>query len=212
MDQRTRMNVISRRASLESLLGLVPRPTPLPRIPTMRDVIRDKYFPNLAVVTHHGREVKFYDDLIKDKIVLLNFIYAECTGICPTVTANLRKVQRELGDRAGRDVFMYSLTLQPVRDTPPVLREYAAMHDVGPGWEFITGSPDVLERLRRSLGFVDPDPVRDRDKANHLGNLRYGNEPRLIWGACNPLGELASIMRAIRTVDSGRSQRDGGRS
>ena len=213
-DRSPRNNAITRRASF-ALLGLVPRPAavpPLPAMPTMREVIRDKYFPNLNVITHLGREVKFYDDLIKDKIVLLNFIYAECSGICPTVTSNLRKVQRALGDRAGRDVFMCSLTLQPAHDTPQVLREYAEMHEVGPGWEFVTGAPADLERLRRSLGFVDPDPVRDRDKDNHLGNLRYGNEPRLIWGACNPLGELTAIMRAIRTVDSGGSQRDGGRS
>jgi protein SCO1/2 len=212
MEERsTGTTVISRRASL-ALLGLVARPPAPAPVRTMREVIRDKYFPNLTVVTHQGRTVKFYDDLIKDKIVLLNFIYADCAGICPTVTSNLRKVQRELGDRAGRNVFMYSLTLQPAHDTPQVLREYAAMHDIGPGWEFITGAPADLERLRRSLGFVDPDPVRDRDKANHLGNLRYGNEPRLIWGACNPLGEISAIMRAVRTVDPGASQRDGGRS
>lgn len=177
-------------------------------MPTLRGVIRDKYFPNLPVVTHHGREVKFYDDLVKDKIVLLNFICAECTGTCPPVTANLRRLQRELGDRAGRDVFMYSLTLQPAHDTPQVLLDYAAMHDIGPGWEFITGAPSVLERLRRSLGFLDPDPVTGRDKAHRVGDLRYGNEPRLIWGSCNPLDEVASIMRALRTVDSSTPRAD----
>lgn len=206
------MTVISRRASLAALLGLGSGPSATNAAPTMREVIRDKYFPNLPVVTHHGRQVKFYDDLIKDKVVLLNFIYAECVGICPTVTTNLRKVQRALGARAGRDVFMYSLTLQPAHDTPEVLRDYAAMHDTGPGWEFVTGAPADLERLRRSLGFTDPDPVRDRDKANHLGNLRYGNEPRMIWGACNPLGDLSAIMRAIGTVDSSTPPPAGGRS
>ena len=205
------MTIISRRASL-ALLGMVPRPPAVSTVLTMRDVIRDKYFPNLTVVTHDGRRVKFYDDLIKDKIVLLNFIYADCTGICPTVTSNLRKVQRELGERAGRDVFMYSLTLQPAHDTPEVLRDYAAMHDVGPGWQFVTGAPADLERLRRSLGFVDPDPVLDRDKANHLGMLRYGNEPLLFWGACSARSKTETIMRAIQTVDRGTASRDGGRS
>lgn len=212
------MKIISRRTSL-AMLGMVPlaatRPSAAPRspaVPTMRDVIRDRYFPNLTVVTHEGRQVKFYDDLIKDKIVLLNFIYADCSGICPTVTANLCKVQRELGDRVGRDVFMYSLTLQPVRDTPAVLRDYAAMHGVGPGWQFVTGAPRDLEQLRRSLGFVDPDPVLDQNKENHLGNIRYGNEPLQLWGACNPLGSLPSIMRAIRSVDRRPSPRDGERS
>lgn len=209
-EKRPAMERISRRASL-ALLGMAPlaavaaaqeaqAPVPAPR-PTMREIIRNRYFPNVTVVTHDGRRVKFYDDLIKDKVVLLNFIYAECEGICPTVTSNLVRLQKTLGDRVGRDIFMYSLTLQPEHDTPEVLRDYAKMHGVAPGWQFVTGAPADLELLRRSLGFVDPDPVLDKDKSNHLGNLRYGNERLQLWGACNPFGDQESILRAIRSVD-----------
>jgi len=204
------MEHISRRASL-ALLGMAPwatvaaaqeapPPDQAPRS-TMREVIKNRYFPNVTVDTHDGQHLKFYDDLIKDKKVLLNFFYAECEGICPTVTANLVRVQRELGDRVGRDIFMYSLTLQPQHDTPKVLSDYAKMHGIGPGWRLVTGTPADLELLRRSLGFVDPDPELDRDKNSHLGNLRYGDERRLVWGACNPFGELETIMRAVRTID-----------
>ncbi len=205
------MEHISRRASL-TLLGLAPWaaaaaaqdaspvPTSAPP-PTMRDVIRDRYFPNVTVETHDGERLKFYDDMIKDKKVLLNFFYAECVGICPTVTANLAKVQRELGDRVGRDIFMYSLTLQPKHDTPKVLRDYADMHGIKPGWRLVTGTADDLELLRRSLGFVDPDPELDRDKNSHLGNLRYGNEPLMRWGACNPFSDIENILRAVQTID-----------
>ena len=167
----------------------------------MREIYRDRYFPNVTVDTHDGQRLKFYDDLIKDKKVLLNFFYAECEGICPTVTANLVRLQRELGDRVGKDIFMYSLTLQPQHDTPKVLREYAEMHGIGPGWRLVTGAPADLELLRRSLGFVDPDPELDRKKDTHLGNLRYGNEPQQIWGACNPFGDLEVMLRAVRSID-----------
>ena len=204
------MEHISRRASLV-LLGLArwaaaaaaQEAPPAERVtrPSMRVVIRVRYFPNVTVESHDGQRLKFYDDLIKDKKVLLNFFYAECVGICPTVTANLAKVQRELGDRVGRDIFMYSLTLQPKHDTPKVLRDYAEMHGIKPGWKLITGAPDDLELLRRSLGFVDPDPELDKDKNSHLGNLRYGNERLMRWGACNPFGELETIMRAVNTID-----------
>lgn len=167
----------------------------------MREIIRDRDFPNVTVDTHDGQRWKFYDDLIKDKKVLLNFFSAECEGICSSVTANLVRVQRELGDRVGKDIFIYSLSLQPEHDTPKVLREYAEMHGIRPGWRLVTGAPADLELLRRSLGFVDPDPELDRNKNSHLDNLRYGNEPLQIWGACNPFSDIENIFRAIRTLD-----------
>jgi len=71
-----------------------------------REQIRARYFPNVTVVTHEGRKARFYDDLIKDKIVTINFMYADCEGICPGITANLVKVQKVLGDRVGRDIFI----------------------------------------------------------------------------------------------------------
>jgi protein SCO1/2 len=70
------------------------------------------------LTTHEGKKVKFYDDLIKDKIVIINFMYVKCEGTCPGTTANLVKVQKLLGDRVGKDIFMYSITLKPEEDTP----------------------------------------------------------------------------------------------
>src|SRR5215510_11779692 len=72
-----------------------------------RELIRQRYFPNLVLTTHEGKQVRFYDDLIKDKIVLINMMYAKCEGICTPVTMNLKKVQQLLGDRVGRDIFIY---------------------------------------------------------------------------------------------------------
>lgn len=139
--------------------------------------------PNVPLITHNGEKVRFYDDLIRDKIFLLNFMLVECTdGLCPTVTANLRKVQDLLGERMGRDVFFYSISLKPRHDTPKVLREYAENFDIKPGWKFLTGKPADIEQLRRALGFVDWDPVRDRDVANHTAMGRYGDDRLERWG------------------------------
>ncbi len=79
------------------------------------------YFPNVPLVTHEGKSVRFFDDLIKDKVVLINFVYTSCEDSCPLETARLAVVQRILGDRVGRDVFMYSITVDPETDTPEVL-------------------------------------------------------------------------------------------
>lgn len=144
---------------------------------------RSGFMPNVPVVTHTGRRVMFYDDLIRDRTVLLNFFLVQCTdGACPTATANLRKAQDLLGERMGRDVFFYSISLTPEKDTPRVLKAYAENFDVKPGWTFLTGRRADIERLRRAIGFVEADPERDRDVNNHVGMGRYGDDRLDRWG------------------------------
>jgi protein SCO1/2 len=162
---------------------------------------RAGYFPNAPIQTHEGRTVRFYDDLIRGKIVAINMMYADCRGICPTMTANLLKVQKKLADRVGRDIFMYSITLTPEVDTPQVLKTYVEHHGVGPGWQFLTGRKADLELIRRRLGFVDPDPVLDANKATHTGMVRVGNERYDQWAGCAALGPYEQIVESILWMD-----------
>jgi len=200
------------RRNLMGLLGTVPLVGMLTQAQTRdaarqfkdipsRERIRQRYFPNLLLTTHEGAKVRFYDDLVKDKIVIFNFMYAKCEGICMPVTMNLVKVQKLLGDRVGRDIFMYSLTLKPEEDTANKLASYAHMHKVGPGWKFLTGSPADLELLRRKLGYVDPDPEVDKDKSNHIGVIKYGNEPLQRWGGCPAMSKAPWIVKTLSWVD-----------
>ena len=146
-----------------------------------REKTRKKYFPNFELITHEGKRVKFYDDLIKDKIVVINFMYAQCEGICVPITANLKRVQKLLGNRVGRDIFMYSITLKPETDTPEKLKHYVHMHNVKPGWTFLTGKPEEIEQLRRKMGLYTSNTELDKDLTNHIGMVRYGNEARQWW-------------------------------
>ena len=166
-----------------------------------RDVTRQRYFPNVELTTHEGKKVRFYDDLIKNKIVVINFMYADCEGICPTITSNLVKAQKILGNRVGRDIFMYSLTLSPEKDTPAALKHYAKMHGVKPGWTFLTGKPDDIEGLRRSLGFSTGNLKLDKDKANHIGMVKYGNERREWWGMVPGKARPTWIAESILWMD-----------
>jgi len=166
-----------------------------------RERIRQRYFPNLVLTTQDGKKVKFYDDLVKDKIVVFNMFYAKCEGICSPVTRNLVRVQNLLGDRVGKDIFFYSFSLKPKEDTVSALKHYAEMHRVKPGWLFLTGSVDDMELIRRKLGFVDPDPELDKDTSNHIGVLKYGNEPLQRWGGCPGMQAPDAIAEAISWVD-----------
>jgi protein SCO1 len=163
---------------------------------------RDRFL-NVALTTHEGRAVRFYDDLLKGKTVLLNFLYTVCAAeaICPLATANLVAFQEILGPRVGRDVFMYSITLDPVNDTPQVLKSYARAFGVKPGWEFLTGEKEEIERLRRNLGYVNLDPVKDKDPSQHSGMLRYGIEPMERWAGCPILSRPEVIAGSLARIE-----------
>jgi protein SCO1 len=166
-----------------------------------RENLRRRYFPDVVLYTQENRKVRFYEDLIKDRIVVINVFYATCDGVCPGITANLARVQKMLGDRVGRDIFMYSLTLKPEEDTPAALKEYAEMYHVRPGWTFLTGKPKDAELLRRSLGFTDPDPKLDKDKSQHIGNIKFGNERYMLWSACPGMAHPDWIVKSIGWMD-----------
>lgn len=191
------------RRGLLTLLGSSAETPPANKFKSIppRERIRQRYFPDLVLTTHEGRNVRLYEDLIKDKIVLINFMYAKCEGICLPVTANLVKVQKLFGDRMGKDVFINSFTLKPEQDTVEELKHYADMYKIGPGWSFITGAPADMETIRRKLGFVDPDPVLDRDKSNHIGNIAYGNEPMSRWGGAPGTSNPDWIVKMVSWVD-----------
>ena len=162
-----------------------------------RQRIQQLHLPNLPLYTHEGKRVMFYDDLIKGKVVSLNFFFTKCDEICPTVTANLAKVQKLLGADLGTKLFMYSFTLKPEEDDVDVIRHYREMFHAQPGWTFLTGKPEDMEKIRKGIGFTYPDPAIDKDKTQHIGNVRYGNEPLMLWGACPGMARPQFVAESI---------------
>src|SRR5690349_7698428 len=137
------------------------------------------YFPNVTLTTHEGKTVRFYDDLIKGKLVAIDLIYTTCQYACPLETARLAQVQRVLGDRVGREIFFYSITIDPAHDTPEVLKAYAERYGVGPGWLFLTGNAADIERISRKLGLYSEPDANDPD--GHTPMLLVGNEATGQW-------------------------------
>jgi len=155
-------------------------------------------FPNVVLLNQDGRAIHFYDDLIRgDHTVAINFIYAQCADICPMTTANLVRVQGLLGERLGRDVHMASISIDPVHDSPAVLKAYAERFDVRAGWQFLTGRPNDIDLIRRTLGVYDRDPAKDRDKSQHTGMLVYGNQARGRWSRVSALADPRRIVASI---------------
>jgi protein SCO1/2 len=153
------------------------------------------YFPNVTLTTQDGVPVRFYDDVIKGKIVAINLIYTTCKYACPLETARLAQVARLLGDRMGRDVFFYSITIDPEHDTPAVLKEYAAKYQAGPGWTFLTGKKDEIETISKKLGlYSEPDP---KNPDGHQAYLLIGNEATGQWMRNSAVDNPSFMARTI---------------
>jgi protein SCO1/2 len=143
-----------------------------------------EYFPNVPLVTHEGRSVRFFDDLIEGKVVVVNFIYTSCPDACPLETAKLSEVCALLGERVGQDVFLYSISIDPERDTPEVLREYAQRYETPPGWLFLTGAAADIRLVREKLGMIRAD---ETELNQHTLNLLIGNQATGKWMKRSPM-------------------------
>jgi protein SCO1 len=158
-------------------------------------------FPNIALRTHDDVTVRFYDDLLKDRVVIVNFMYSACSERCPMVTANLRQLHQALGMRMGRDIFMLSISLTPEIDQPKTLREYAARYGgTLPGWLYLTGERRDIESLRRAMGIFERDPVLDADASIHAGLLTLGNDRTGQWRTLPALLEPRDLTDVIRRI------------
>jgi protein SCO1 len=148
---------------------------------------------NVRVQTQDGNRVRFYDDLVKGQVVLINFMFTTCTSECPRTTANLVKVQDVLGDRLGRDVRMISVTVDAATDTPSALKKYSARYGTKPGWYFVTGRQRDVDLIRQRLGVLDGTT----NKAQHTGMLVYGNEESGQWAATPAMAQPNAIARSV---------------
>jgi cytochrome oxidase Cu insertion factor (SCO1/SenC/PrrC family) len=152
------------------------------------------WFPNVELTTHEGEKVRFFDDVIEGKVVAINFIFTKCRNTCPAETAKMRQVQRLLGDRVGKDVFIYSISLDPRWDTPERLKAYAEKFEVQPGWTFLTGDIDDINLIQKKLGMLIEDLD---DPEDHNTSLIVGNQVTGRWQKRSPHDDaqvLASLL------------------
>ena len=153
------------------------------------------YFPNRTVVTQNGDALRFYDDVIKGRIVVISFIYTRCTDICPLTTARLGQVAEELGDVIGRDIFFVSITVDPRNDTPQKLKAFANAFHAGPGWLFLTGSLEDIRAINAKLG------EQMRSLSEHRNEVVLGNDATGEWARNSAFGDLKRLAMDIRAMD-----------
>jgi protein SCO1 len=162
-------------------------------------------YTNAVLRTQDNREVRFYDDLIRGRQAMVQFMYAECKGACNLTTQRMKRIYGELKHRMGKDLFFYSISIKPEDDTPAALKHYAQMNKVDlPGWYFLTGDSAEIETIRFRL-FGMSHPGFDLDDAMHAGMLRILNDNRNSWGMAQAFASDKHILKRISWHDPQKS-------
>ena len=153
-----------------------------------------KYFTDLILVNQNGQKMRFYSDLLRGKVVIINSFFATCTGSCLPLTRNLEKLQQGLGARMGKEVHIISISVDPALDTPASLKAYAKKLNAGPGWYFLTGDKASVDLALKKIGqFVD-------DKQAHLNIFIIGNERTGLWKKAFGLANTEELMKVVDSV------------
>ena len=155
----------------------------------------DEYFTNLPLITAEGKEVAFFDDMLQDKIVVVNFFYTSCTDLCSLQTARLAQVYEWLGERMGRDIHFVSITLDPENDTPEKLATFAKGFGATRGWTFLTGTRENIDTIRFKLG------ERAQALNLHRSDMVIGNAKTGVWRRSSVMGSLVIALQSILELD-----------
>jgi cytochrome oxidase Cu insertion factor (SCO1/SenC/PrrC family) len=187
----------ARLACLLALVGwAVPSHAAPDQAPTgVQDETAPLQVPDVEVRDQDGRALRFHTDVVKGRVVAINFIFTSCGGICPALGAMFGKLQDELGAELGRDVHLVSVSIDPVTDTPERLKAWAGRFGARPGWTLVTGDKAELERLARALAGVGNGP-----KETHAAVVLLGNEARGRWQRAYGFTKPAELARLARDL------------
>lgn len=153
--------------------------------------------PDVELFDQDGRKLRFYSDLVKGKVVAINFIFTTCTTICPPLGATFRRVQTELGERAGRDVQLISVSVDPVTDTPARLKAWGEKFKAAPGWTLVTGDKAQVDELLRALAASTARPE------DHSPTVLIGNDAKGQWTRTYGLARPSQLIKLINAASAG---------
>jgi protein SCO1/2 len=156
-----------------------------------QDRPRTYSFSDVSVETQTGQSVHFYRDLVKGRTVVMNFIFTNCSTICPTMGVTFAHVQDLLGKR---DVALISVSIDPGSDTPARLASWSRRLGAKPGWTLVTGNKSDIDALLKSIGLFNADP------AAHAPVVLVGNDASGRWERIDGLAPAKTIVAAIDRI------------
>jgi protein SCO1/2 len=170
---------------------------------TQEPSVAAKYFSDVELLDQDGRKVHFYSDMLKGKTVVVNAFFTTCTSVCPPMNRNMEKIQESLGDRLGKEVFLISISVDPLTDTPTRIKEYAQKFHAKPGWVFLTGKKENVDWALYKLGqYVE-------SKDDHTTVIIVGNEATGLWKKAFGLAKLADLVQIVESVANDKGEANG---
>jgi protein SCO1/2 len=153
-----------------------------------------QYFSDVELLDQDGRKLRFYSDVLKGKTVVVNAFFTTCTSVCPPMNRNFERIQEALGERVGRDIFLVSISVDPLTDTPPRLKEYAQKFHAKPGWLFLTGKKENVDWALYKLGqYVE-------SKDDHKTIIIIGNEATGLWKKAFGIAKPEELIKLVEEV------------
>jgi protein SCO1/2 len=174
--------------------GKAPAPAPAASASQVEDSAAQRYFTDTVLTNQNGENVRFYSDLLKNRIVVINTFFTECVSVCPLLNRNMQAVQDWLGDRLNRDVLLLSISVDPATDTPPRIKEYAERFHAKPGWVFLTGKKENVELVLQKLG----QRVEARD--DHSTIFIIGNDRTHLWKKAMGAAKSDQLIPIVESV------------
>lgn len=119
----------------------------------------EKYaVPDVTLINQDGKKVRFKFLVETEKLVIVDFIYATCTTICPVLSAGYINLQNKLGN-SDKKPRLLSITIDPEHDTPKIMKDYLKRYNAKPGWDFLTGSRSDIDKVMRAFNAYIPDKM-----------------------------------------------------
>ncbi|MBI5364578.1 MAG: SCO family protein [Planctomycetes bacterium] len=147
--------------------------------------------PDVELVDQDGRRRRLASDVVAGRVVVLEFVFTTCTTICPALAANFAKLETHLGERAGRDVALVSISVDPRNDTPARMKAFGALFGAGPGWTLLTGEKADVDVVLKALGVFTPR------KEDHTPLVLVGVPAKGLWKRIDGLASPALLARAV---------------
>ncbi len=148
--------------------------------------------PDVWLVTQDGKSVRFYSDLIKDKAVVIGFFYTSCVFLCTRHGEFFSSIQRQVGARLGKEIFLVSLSMDPKSDTPARLRKWGTTYRRKQGWTLVTGQAKEVEKL---LKILTGNPIGQTELHSTL--FYVTNQQTARWSHMSGYPALADIERQV---------------
>ena len=165
-------------------------PTPPATKPTESGAVSSPRIPDVTIQDQNGKSLNFYNDLVKGKVVAVNFVFTTCTAICPSLTATFRRVQQQLAEQKV-PAQLISVSVDPTVDTPERLQQFAAKFKAEPGWTFVTGNTSDIDSILKEFG------VSVANKNDHTPMVLIGNEEAGYWTRAYGLSSPTTLVKLI---------------